>query len=331
MKLLSICIPTYNRAEFLSETLDSILSQWRDGLEITISDNASDDETSLLVKNYQKQCSELRYFRWEKNQGADRNYIKSVEIATGKYCLILGSDDTLSEHSINELFNLLMNESIDIVLFNRFLCSRKMVPIKEDRFLGIGKASQKEFRFNEPGELESYFRKSKSICASFSYISSFVFKRESWEGIATNELFIGTAYVHVQKLLGICELGARLLYVNKSLVNCRLGNDAFRELGIARRVLLDLNGYSMLAEHCFSSEHKKCADELKKIVLLEYPFGRLLRYQGVLKSDPLWPQIIKILQNQYSYPKWKIKAALFLGRSYLLVRLSFILRDLFKL
>ena len=55
---LSICIPTYNRAEYLKEALDSIIKQIndtnRDKVEICISDNASEDNTKELIENYRK-------------------------------------------------------------------------------------------------------------------------------------------------------------------------------------------------------------------------------------------------------------------------------------
>ena len=82
----SICIPTYNRAAFLQETLDSIVAQWDDDLEITVADNASEDDTERLVESYRQRYGSVRYFRWGANQGADRNYLKSVELAAGRYC-----------------------------------------------------------------------------------------------------------------------------------------------------------------------------------------------------------------------------------------------------
>ena len=74
--LLSICIPTYNRAEFLKDALDSILRQInennKDKVEICISDNASEDNTEELVEEYQKKSPiPIIYHKNEKNMGAD--------------------------------------------------------------------------------------------------------------------------------------------------------------------------------------------------------------------------------------------------------------------
>lgn len=50
--LVSICIPTYNNARFLGESLDSIVNQTYPNKEIIVSDNASTDETEKIVKEY---------------------------------------------------------------------------------------------------------------------------------------------------------------------------------------------------------------------------------------------------------------------------------------
>ena len=102
---LSICIPTYNRAEFLPATLESIAAQWTDEIEIAVSDNASTDHTAAIVESYRERLGRVRWFRAESNRGADANYLKAVEISTGEYCWILGSDDPIAPGAIAELLD----------------------------------------------------------------------------------------------------------------------------------------------------------------------------------------------------------------------------------
>ncbi|HCY21253.1 TPA: hypothetical protein DIC40_05395 [Patescibacteria group bacterium] len=70
-KLLSICIPTYNREPYLKQLLDSIVSQKAfsetNDVEIVIDDGPSKDNTQQLVKDYQnKYPGKIRYFRNDK-------------------------------------------------------------------------------------------------------------------------------------------------------------------------------------------------------------------------------------------------------------------------
>lgn len=326
MTFLSICIPTYNRAEYLPATLDSIAREWADDLEITVADNASTDGSDALIESYRQKLGRVRYFRWETNQGADRNYLKAVELASGKYTWLLGSDDPLRPGAIETLRNTLQQNAPTIALFNRFLCTKDLQPMREDRFLNVGGAKGKTFDFRQRGALKQYFESARSICSTFSYVSSTAFLKEAWDSVPTDETFIGTAYVHVQKLLDVCRRGALLHYLNAPLVNCRLGNDAFRDLGLAKRVLLDLHGYDMLADTCFADD-PETGRALRSVVLHEYPFGRILRYQCVLGQDGKWPEILRLLRDKYLYNPNAMKLATTLGRSRQIVNLSFAMRD----
>ncbi len=65
--LVSICIPTYNRAAYLKKSFDSLIAQERFGeIEVVISDNASDDGTKELCEKYCKKYKNIKYFRSEK-------------------------------------------------------------------------------------------------------------------------------------------------------------------------------------------------------------------------------------------------------------------------
>ena len=83
---LSLCIPTYNRAAFLSEALDSVIQQATDEVEIVISDNASNDGTAEMVTEYQGKFPRITYYRQPENLGFDRNMLRAVDLARGEYC-----------------------------------------------------------------------------------------------------------------------------------------------------------------------------------------------------------------------------------------------------
>jgi len=90
--LVSICIPTYNSAKFLKESLDSIVNQTYANKEIIISDNASTDETEKIVKEYVEKYK-IKYYRNDKNIGAEANFTRCIELANGEYIAIFHSDD----------------------------------------------------------------------------------------------------------------------------------------------------------------------------------------------------------------------------------------------
>lgn len=93
--LLSICIPTYNRSNYLIQTIKSIVES--DGfnekdVEIVISDNCSTDDTSEIIKEWTNKFSNIKYFRKSKPTIIpDINFIDVLSLGTGEY-LKLNSD-----------------------------------------------------------------------------------------------------------------------------------------------------------------------------------------------------------------------------------------------
>lgn len=326
MTTLAICIPTYNRARFLPTTLEAIAAQWDDALELTVADNGSTDDTEALVDRWRSRLGRVRYFRWPENGGADRNYLKAIELATSPWCWLHGSDDRLRPGAVQRVLRALQDDAPDLALCDRMLCTHDLRPVRHDRFLEGHRAATR-FAFDRPGALAAYLQAGTSVCAAFSYVSSVVVRKAAWDAIPTDESFIGTAYVHVQKLLGVCRSGARLTYLPEPLVDTRLGNDSFRDQGLARRVLIDLEGFPMLAERCLAGD-PEAARGLVTLLRHEYPFGRLLRYRGILGADPAWPTIARILRAGIGHRPWVVALAFALGRIHPLVRLSFWWRDL---
>ena len=106
--LLSICIPTYNRSEYLLKCLNSIISQpeFDDRVEIVISDNCSSDNTELVIKDFIYSYPNIKYFRNTKNL-VDENHILALKRGTG--ILRKLSNDTIlyKEGSLKYLLELI--------------------------------------------------------------------------------------------------------------------------------------------------------------------------------------------------------------------------------
>ena len=113
-KLISICIPTYNREDYLKTTLKSIVTQegFSDRCEIVISDNCSTDNTAEMVAEFISQYRNIRYYRNETNIGADRNFINVMNLARGKYIKLHGDKVCFYESGLTRLIGYL--EEIDV-------------------------------------------------------------------------------------------------------------------------------------------------------------------------------------------------------------------------
>lgn len=109
--LVSIGIPTYNRAESLKKALDSAINQTYQNLEIIISDNASTDETKEICEDYQRKDNRIKYLRQVENAGSIANFNIVLKEATGKYFMWLADDDWIDLNFIEECLSFLNNHN----------------------------------------------------------------------------------------------------------------------------------------------------------------------------------------------------------------------------
>lgn len=104
--LLSICIPTYNRLQYLKELLPDVLAQSEYGdIEVLVSDNASTDGTADYLRSIIH--VHLRWWKNVENVGGDRNFLKCVEEARGTYTWLFGDDDILPPDSVKKVVDFL--------------------------------------------------------------------------------------------------------------------------------------------------------------------------------------------------------------------------------
>lgn len=102
--LISVCIPSYNRPEFMADLLDSIVSQDFDNFEVLISEDNSPKtfEIETIVKKYKNKFTSIPiyFFRNKQTLGYDGNFRKLIDLSHGEYCVYMGDDDLMCESSL---------------------------------------------------------------------------------------------------------------------------------------------------------------------------------------------------------------------------------------
>ena len=106
--ILSICIPTYNRKNYLKQCLETMLPQvTKFGIPIFVSDNASEDGTEEMVKKLSSEYRFLFYKKQKMNVGVDINMLEVISLAQSKYAWWFGDDDVLIDGGIQYLLDIL--------------------------------------------------------------------------------------------------------------------------------------------------------------------------------------------------------------------------------
>ncbi|MHC4535460.1 MAG: glycosyltransferase family 2 protein [Planctomycetota bacterium] len=114
---VSICIPTYNRKDFLKETLDSVFAQTYQDFEVVIVDDGSTDGTEQMIKDA---GYPLRYY-WQENKGEVVTRNKLIELAQGRYISFIDSDDILMPDAIERMIVFANRESEDVIVYGSYL------------------------------------------------------------------------------------------------------------------------------------------------------------------------------------------------------------------
>src|SRR5690349_14699057 len=106
----SIIIPTYNRAKYLTKSLNSILAQEFSSYEVLVVDDGSTDNSREFITDLSKKNQNIRYFHKENEERSiARNY--GIMRASGKYVCFLDSDDILYPNHLAVAYELLKRNS----------------------------------------------------------------------------------------------------------------------------------------------------------------------------------------------------------------------------
>jgi abequosyltransferase len=269
---LSVCIPTYNFGAFIGETLESILPQVEEGVEVVVLDGGSTDDTTAVVESFQQRYPSLRYERRDERGGIDRDIARTVDLARGEYCWLFCADDVMKPGAIGRMLENL-NSGCDVYLCGLTLCTLDMRPLADHRVSRIKTESQ--FDLGSSRDRSSYFRRAQTTTALFSFAGSLTFKKSRWDAIGLDEEFVGSLWAHVARFFQMIPGGLRLHYLPAAYLFKRTENESFMDKGLVNRYAIAIDGYHRLARACFP-EGSREARHVRRVVTNEFPPWGLL-------------------------------------------------------
>ena len=97
--LVSVCIPAYNNADTIIETMQSVLAQTYRQLELIVVDDRSSDDTWQIVQQFRQETGDERLlvYQNDKNLGMAGNWNRCMELCRGDYIKLLCADDLIHE------------------------------------------------------------------------------------------------------------------------------------------------------------------------------------------------------------------------------------------
>jgi abequosyltransferase len=185
--LLSFCIATFNRANYIAQTLDCLTAQLSDDVEIVVLDGGSKDETESIMRQYAATFPGIRYVRQPTNLGVDRDYDGAVQAARGKYCWLMTDDDILKPGAVAAVRAALLAEP-SLVVVNAEVRDSLLERVYESSRLKIT-----DDRAIAPEELGELFAVTGDL---LTFIGSVVIRRDEWLA-RRREPYYGTLFIHV--------------------------------------------------------------------------------------------------------------------------------------
>ncbi|MEL6779002.1 MAG: glycosyltransferase [Cyanobacteria bacterium J06597_16] len=121
---VSICVPTYNRADILPYAVESVLNQTYTDFELLICDDASPDNTPEVVARWRD--SRIRYIRHPQNIKRSRNMRSGYEAAKGEYFIKFDDDDALTPTFLEKAVAILdAQPNVDFVCTDHWVVNAK--------------------------------------------------------------------------------------------------------------------------------------------------------------------------------------------------------------
>lgn len=220
-KLISICIPTFNRAEHLQRQLAWLAQETKDfgdACEIIVSDNCSEDQTPSIIQNAEREFSHTQFHanRNCENIGWMRNFSYCVNNASGLYTWIIGDDDVIYDGTVAFVIRTLKQRSDLSLLYLNF----------SDRDGLTGASNALPWFKTDP--IDDQIRDGKVIfqkhlqhnIGSVIFISATIFKTQfgqeallKWQG--SQENWAGLAYWN-----GYCATQGSVLVTHENYLEC---------------------------------------------------------------------------------------------------------------
>ncbi|KXY68873.1 MULTISPECIES: glycosyltransferase family 2 protein [Bacillus] len=276
--LVSIIIPTYNRAHYFQIALESALSQSYKNIEVIVVDDSTNSETYQLIQPYLNHYPLIKYYRNKRNIGGALNFIKGYQYCTGEYVNFLMDDDLFHPNKIQimlEYFLEDIKQEITLVTSYRSLIDENGNSIPDGIY--------NQRRFHQITRLDG-LQAGSSIVSEFNWIgepTTPLFKKKFLTenfGVFSGRLY--RSGVDIAAWLNLLSKG-QLVYIPEPLSKLRLhSNNVSKNCSMKLYAIQDL---LHLLFHCRKNKFLMEEKEYEKALSNIYEFFIILSQQLPLK------------------------------------------------
>ncbi|GAY77999.1 beta-1,3-glucosyltransferase [Sporolactobacillus inulinus] len=120
---ISIIIPMHNVEKYIATTLQSIIDQSINNVEVLCIDDHSEDNTQVIVSSLSKRYPFIHLLKNKNNLGVSESRNLGLDRASGKYVMFVDSDDKLESNMLELMYKAAIRQDADLVISNHMLFS----------------------------------------------------------------------------------------------------------------------------------------------------------------------------------------------------------------
>lgn len=268
--ILSIIVPTYNVESYLSNCLNSLISQdiTPEDYEIIVINDGSTDSSPEIAISYEKKYSQLKVIH-QKNQGLSAARNKGIQLAKGKYIFFVDSDDYIAFNTLGYALDLMHTHDLQV--------------------LGFGFRITPELTIHDSSNYDVIGKENIRVTDGVTYVAENNFFHSVWWYIINREYLVETGLTFpVGRYIEDCNFTAHLLTKSKRITNSSI--DVYR--------YVDRPGSIM---------NKRAKEHFLKIIGSHeqntYELQPLLDWVNILPHDCVAPCLnrLKALQHFYVF------------------------------
>lgn len=291
MSLLTIAIPTFNRCKKLRRLLkiienEIINSRLTDHVRVLVSDNASSDDTSETISEFKHGKINLTYYCQSTNLGFDRNVMYLYENIESEYVWFFSDDDIPLPGSIHNVFQTLMEEKPDVLLFS---------------FIQPPESKERCFKYNKEKKIIGDPAETIKLLNKYPKVSIYILRKILLTQSRKEELkpFINSGFIFISLAYTVLNSFAnpKLGIISKPLATCDKDYNNFNFNPDTFLYMYKVYEHPFVKKH-LPNRSKNMIDK-SYYVMIQFLFAVKL---GVLKVDDIifYNNYIKKIRWRYS-------------------------------
>jgi len=221
---LTICIATYNRANFLDEILSNVIGQIQ-GLEqisVLVVDGNSSDNTKEICNKYLS-FPRFKYTPLTEKGGIDKDFDIAVRSADSEYCWLFCDDDLMVDGAVLNVYNKLLDVNPDLMIINSSVCNFDLSKTLKEKSVEIDRDIVID---HEPDMQDQIFE----LCGTYlGFTGALLFRREKWCNVNTSK-FYGNRFGDMCTIAQFEGSDSKVVILQYPYVLIRLGNAEWSDI-----------------------------------------------------------------------------------------------------